>query len=213
MRDKLITIVAVIAVLAVFWGLNRYSHTGDKYLPDLTEKFKAEANAQIKGAPKGAEDMIAVVETNMGTFSFKFYPDVAPQTVKSFIDLAKKGFYDGLIFHRVIDGFMIQGGDPKGTGTGGPGYTLKAEFSDKKHVAGTVSMARANDPDSAGSQFFICLAPAPHLDGQYTVFGQVIDGMDVVSAIGKVKTDSRDRPLEDVVMKKVTIQKAAPDDQ
>ncbi|NQU08272.1 MAG: peptidylprolyl isomerase, partial [Candidatus Abyssubacteria bacterium] len=100
----------------------------------------------------------------------------------------------------------IQGGDPTGTGTGGPGYTIKAEFSDKKHVAGTVSMARSASPDSAGSQFFVCLDPAPHLDGQYTVFGQVVEGMEVVQAIGRVSTDSGDRPLEKVVIKKVTIQ-------
>ena len=209
MRDKLITIVAVVAVLVGFWALNRYSHTGDKRLPDLTQKFTTAANAQTEGA-KG---MTAVIETNMGTFSFELYPDVAPQTVASFVKLAEEGFYDGLIFHRIIDGFMIQGGDPTGTGTGGPGYTIKAEFSDKKHVAGTVSMARSANPDSAGSQFFVCLDAASHLDGQYTVFGQVVDGMDVVSAIGKVKTARGDRPVEDVIMKKVTIQEPASDDE
>jgi cyclophilin family peptidyl-prolyl cis-trans isomerase len=208
MRDKLITIVAVVAVIVGFWALNRYSRTGDRHLPDLTREFKAEANAETEGA----KNMTAEIETNMGTFSFELYPDVAPQTVASFVKLAKEGFYDGLIFHRIIDGFMIQGGDPTGTGTGGPGYTIKAEFSDKKHVAGTVSMARSANPDSAGSQFFVCLAPASHLDGQYTVFGQVVDGMDVVSAIGKVKTGPQDRPVEDVVMKKVTIQESDADD-
>ncbi len=157
--------------------------------------------------------MIAVVETNMGTFSFKFYPEDAPQTVASFKKLANKGFYDGLIFHRIIAGFMMQGGDPTGTGTGGPGYTIKAEFNKHSHVAGTVSMARTADPDSAGSQFFVCLARASHLDGQYTVFGQVIDGMDVVDAIGKTKTDRGDRPIEEVVMKKVTIQEVASEEK
>ena len=155
--------------------------------------------------------MIAVVETNMGTFSFELYSDDAPQTIASFIKLAKKGFYDGLIFHRVIDGFMIQGGDPTGTGSGGPGYTIKAEFNKRKHVAGTVAMARTADPDSAGSQFYVCLAPTPHLDGKYTVFGQVVDGLDVVLAIGKVATDGRDRPLEKVVMEKVTIREEPPE--
>lgn len=209
MRDKLITIGAVIAVLAAFWALNTYSNTGGKHLPDLTRSFKAEANAQ----PEGEKEMVAVVETNRGTFSFKFYPEDAPQTVASFKKLANKGFYDGLIFHRVIAGFMMQGGDPTGTGTGGPGYTIKAEFNKHSHVAGTVSMARSGDPDSAGSQFFVCLAPASHLDGQYTVFGQVIDGMDVVDAIGKTKTDRGDRPIEEVVMKKVTIQEAAAEEK
>lgn len=209
MRDKLITIGAVIAVLAAFWALNTYSNTGGKHLPDLTRSFKAEANAQSEGE----KEMVAVVETNMGTFSFKFYPEDAPQTVASFKKLANKGFYDGLIFHRVIAGFMMQGGDPTGTGTGGPGYTIKAEFNKHSHMAGTVSMARSGDPDSAGSQFFVCLAPASHLDGQYTVFGQVIDGMDVVDAIGKTKTDRGDRPIEEVVMKKVTIQEAAAEEK
>lgn len=209
MRDKLITIGAVIAVLAAFWALNTYSNTGGKHLPDLTRSFKAEANAQSEGE----KEMVAVVETNMGTFSFKFYPEDAPQTVASFKKLANKGFYDGLIFHRVIAGFMMQGGDPTGTGTGGPGYTIKAEFNKHSHVAGTVSMARSGDPDSAGSQFFVCLAAASHLDGQYTVFGQVIDGMDVVDAIGKTKTDRGDRPIEEVVMKKVTIQEAAAEEK
>lgn len=209
MRDKLITIGAVIAVLAAFWALNTYSNTGGKHLPDLTRSFKAEANAQSEGE----KEMVAVVETNMGTFSFKFYPEDAPQTVASFKKLANKGFYDGLIFHRVIAGFMMQGGDPTGTGTGGPGYTIKAEFNKHSHMAGTVSMARSGDPDSAGSQFFVCLAAASHLDGQYTVFGQVIDGMDVVDAIGKTKTDRGDRPIEEVVMKKVTIQEAAAEEK
>ncbi len=213
MRDKLITIGAVIAVLAAFWALNTYSHTGDKHLPDLTAAFKKDFSAEASAQTEGEKEMIAVVETNMGTFSFKFYPEDAPQTVASFKKLANKGFYDGLIFHRVIPGFMMQGGDPTGTGTGGPGYTIKAEFNKHSHVAGTVSMARSGDPDSAGSQFFVCLAPASHLDGQYTVFGQVIDGMDVVDAIGKTKTDRGDRPIEEVVMTKVTIQEAAAEEK
>jgi len=149
---------------------------------------------------------VATVETNMGTFSFVMYPGDAPNTVQNFIKLANQGFYNGTIFHRVIKRFMIQGGDPTGTGTGGPGYTIKAEFNDRKHLVGTVSMARSGDPDSAGSQFFICVAPSPHLNGQYTAFGEVIEGIDVVLAIGEVKTGENDRPLEDVVMNKVTVQ-------
>jgi len=151
---------------------------------------------------------IAVVETNMGTFKFELFPDKAPITVKNFIKLAEAGFYDGLTFHRVVPGFVIQGGDPKGDGTGGPGYTIKGEFNPElKHdAAGVVAMARrGNDPDSAGSQFYITLAPAPHLDGKYAIFGRVIEGLDVVLKIGEVPTDARSRPLEPVVMKKVTI--------
>ena len=205
MRDKLITIIAIVAILGLFWGLNQYLRPGEKHVPEIKADFSTEVHAQ----PEGAEEMIAVVETSMGTFSFKFYSEDAPQTVASFIKLSKKGFYDGLIFHRVISGFMIQGGDPEGTGTGGPGYSIKAEFNDNKHVAGTVAMARSASPDSAGSQFYVCLAPTPHLDGQYTVFGQVVDGLDVVLAIGKVKTGRSDRPIDDVVMKKVTIEDPA----
>jgi cyclophilin family peptidyl-prolyl cis-trans isomerase len=118
-----------------------------------------------------------------GTIEIEFYPQDAPDTVMNFITLAKKGFYDGLRFHRVEPGFVVQGGDPKGNGTGGPGYSIKAEFNKQKHLRGTVAMARAQDPDSAGSQFYICLNPAPFLDGKYTVFGQVVSGMEVVDGI------------------------------
>jgi peptidyl-prolyl cis-trans isomerase B (cyclophilin B) len=149
---------------------------------------------------------VATVETNMGTFSFVMYPKDAPNTVQNFVKLANQGFYNGTIFHRIIKRFMIQGGDPTGTGTGGPGYTINAEFNDRKHLVGTVSMARSADPNSAGSQFFICVAPSPHLNGQYTAFGEVIEGIDVVLAISEVKTGENDRPLEDVVMKKVTVE-------
>ena len=151
---------------------------------------------------------IAVVETNLGTFTFELFLDKAPLTAQNFIDLAEKGFYDGLTFHRVVPGFVIQGGDPKGDGTGGPGYTIKGEFNPElKHdAAGVVAMARkGNDPDSAGSQFYITLAPAPHLDGQYAIFGRVLEGLDVVLAIGKVPTDANARPLEPVIMERVTI--------
>jgi len=136
----------------------------------------------------GAE--IAVIKTAKGTIKFKFYPDKAPNHVGSFIELALAGFYNGLTFHRVEPNFVVQGGDPYSktgggaVGTGGPGYSLPAEFNDMKHIEGTVAMARSADPDSAGSQFYICLAAAPFLDGQYTVFGQVVEGMDVVKSIG-----------------------------
>ncbi len=122
----------------------------------------------------------ATIETNKGTIELDLYPDVAPNTVDNFAKLTNKGFYNGLTFHRYEPDFVIQGGDPQGNGTGGPGYNIKAEFNNKHHIEGTLAMARAWDPDSAGSQFYICLAPAPHLDGQYTVFGQVTKGMDVV---------------------------------
>ena len=151
---------------------------------------------------------IAVFETNHGTFEIELFEDKAPITVKNFIDLAEKGFYDGLIFHRVIDGFMIQGGDPNGMGTGGPGYTIPDEFhKDLKHDSeGVLSMANAG-PNTGGSQFFITLAATPWLDGHHSVFGKVVKGMDVVREIGKVDTDFQDKPLAKVVMEKVTIRR------
>ena len=141
----------------------------------------------------------------------ELYPDVAPNTVNNFISLVKKGFYDGLIFHRVIAGFMIQGGDPEGSGMGGPGYSIKGEFNyngvenNLKHSRGVLSMARAQHPDSAGSQFFIMHKNSPHLDGQYAAFGKIIEGMDIVDKIATVQTDFRDRPLQEQKMKKVTV--------
>ena len=150
----------------------------------------------------------AIIETKFGNITLKFFPDVAPGHVNNFIELAKKGFYDGTTFHRVIPGFMIQGGDPnsknpdKSThGMGGPGYTIKAEFNDKKHKRGTLSMARAQDPDSAGSQFFICVADAPFLNRQYTVFGEVVSGMEVADKIVDAPRDARDNPHERIEMK------------
>ena len=145
-------------------------------------------------------------ETNHGTFSVELYEDKAPATTKNFIDLAGKGFYDGLIFHRVIKGFMMQGGDPKGTGSGGPGYTIKDEFHKelRHNVPGILSMANAG-PDSGGSQFFITLAPTPWLDGKHAVFGKVTDGMAVVEKIGATPTGAQDRPREDVKIERLTI--------
>ena len=168
-------------------------------------------NDKDKGAKKMANP-IAVFETNHGTFEIELFEDKAPITVKNFIDLAEKGFYDGLIFHRVIDGFMIQGGDPNGMGTGGPGYTIPDEFhKDLKHDSeGVLSMANAG-PNTGGSQFFITLAATPWLDGHHSVFGKVVKGMDVVRAIGKVDTDFQDKPLAKVVMEKVTIRREEKD--
>lgn len=150
---------------------------------------------------------VAVFVTNKGTFKIQLFKDKTPITVDNFVTLVNKGFYDGLIFHRVIAGFMIQGGDPKGNGTGGPGYTIKDEFlPDLKHDRkGILSMANAG-PNTGGSQFFITLEATPWLDGKHTVFGVVIEGMDVVEAIGKVKTDRSDRPIENVVIKEIRIE-------
>lgn len=141
----------------------------------------------------------------------ELYPEVAPNTVNNFVSLVKKGFYDGVIFHRVISGFMIQGGDPDGTGMGGPGYSIKGEFAQNGvennlvHDAGVLSMARAMHPDSAGSQFFIMHKNAPHLDGAYAAFGKVIEGMDVVNKIAETDTDYSDRPLDEQKIKSMTV--------
>ena len=149
---------------------------------------------------------------NGDTMKAELYPEVAPNTVNNFISLVKKGFYDGLIFHRIISGFMIQGGDPDGTGMGGPGYSIKGEFNyngvdnNLKHSRGVLSMARAQHPDSAGSQFFIMHANAPHLDGQYAAFGKLIEGEDVLDSIASVDTDWNDRPRKPQVMKTVTVE-------
>jgi len=157
--------------------------------------------------------IIVTIEMDNGdVMKGELYPEIAPKTVANFIELAGKGFYDGLIFHRVIPGFMIQGGCPKGNGTGGPGHQIKGEFSsnnfpnDLKHTKGVLSMARSMSPDSAGSQFFIMVADSPHLDGQYAAFGKITEGLDIADKIVSVKRDSNDRPNDAQVMKHVTIQ-------
>lgn len=160
-----------------------------------------------------ANPIVTITMADGGVMKLELYPDVAPITVDNFVSLVKKGFYDGLIFHRVIKGFMIQGGDPEGTGCGGPGYSIKGEFAangvenNLKHTVGVISMARSMDPDSAGSQFFIMHKDSPHLDGQYAAFGKIIEGQDVVDKIACVKTEMwGDRPYEDQVMKTVTVE-------
>ncbi|MGN0242766.1 MAG: peptidylprolyl isomerase [Lachnospiraceae bacterium] len=155
--------------------------------------------------------VVTITMQDGGSISVELYPEVAPNTVNNFISLVKKGFYDGLTFHRVIPGFMIQGGCPEGTGMGGPGYSIRGEFSqngfrnDLKHEAGVISMARSMMPDSAGSQFFIMHKNAPHLDGAYAAFGKVLSGMEVVDAIAGVATNAMDAPYEPQVMETVTV--------
>ena len=160
-----------------------------------------------------AQNPVVTFEMEDGSIiKAELYPEVAPNTVNNFISLVKKGYYDGLIFHRVIEGFMIQGGCPDGTGMGGPGYSIKGEFTqnrfknDLKHSAGVLSMARTMMPNSAGSQFFIMHKDAPHLDGAYAAFGKVTEGMDVVDKIAEADTDYRDKPIVPQVMKKVTVE-------
>lgn len=156
--------------------------------------------------------IVTIKMKNGGVMKIELYPEKAPNTVNNFISLVKKGFYDGLIFHRCINGFMIQGGDPDGIGTGGPGYSIKGEFSgngfrnDLRHTAGVISMARAMNPNSAGSQFFIMHVDYPYLDGQYAAFGKLIEGQEVVNAIATTPTNRDDRPLTDQVMETVTVE-------
>ena len=164
--------------------------------------------------PSNGKGEKAVITTSMGVIEIEFLSDKAPNTIANFRKLAKLEFYDNTKFHRIIKGFMIQGGDPNTKpgatgqpGTGGPGYQVKAEFNDTKHLPGIVSMARSSDPDSAGSQFFIVHEAAPHLDGQYTAFGRVIKGMDIVNNIASVETDGNDMPLTPVVVKSIRIVK------
>ena len=158
------------------------------------------------------QNPIVTIQTTQGTIKVELYPEVAPNTVNNFISLVKKGFYDGTIFHRVIPGFMIQGGDPEGTGMGGPGYGIVGEFAangiqnDLKHTTGVISMARSQRPNSAGSQFFIMVDDAPYLDGQYAAFGKVTEGMEAAQAIVAAPRDRMDRPYEDQIMEKVTVE-------
>lgn len=155
---------------------------------------------------------IITIETNERVIKAELYPEIAPNTVNNFVSLAGKGFYNGTIFHRVIPGFMIQGGDPQGTGMGGPGYSIKGEFSGNgfpnnlKHTRGVLSMARAMNPNSAGSQFFIMVEDAPHLDGQYAAFGKVISGMEEADRIVNVSRDYSDRPYEEQTIKSITVE-------
>ncbi len=161
---------------------------------------KAEVDAALKDIDFEKNTYQVVFDTTAGKITMNLYPDVAPIHCRNIIGLTKIGFYNGIIFHRVIKGFMIQIGCPQGTGTGGPGYTIKQEFNAKPHELGTLSMARTNDPNSARSQFFLCLGRVPHPDRQYTVFGQAADqaSKDVVSKIGESKTGPNDRPVQDV---------------
>jgi len=183
----------------------------------VCSESKTDTNAEGKGkvekseyTKRNADNPEIAIDTDYGIMKLELYRDVAPGHVDSMLSRIREGFYDGLVFHRIVDGFMIQGGDPKGNGTGNAGYYLKAEFSDVPHKKGTLSMARAQDPNSASCQFFICLAPAPFLDGKYTVFGQLMEGYDALEKIGKVETvgslgGEKSKPKEPVFIRKMTI--------
>jgi peptidyl-prolyl cis-trans isomerase B (cyclophilin B) len=177
----------------------------------MSKNRKTEVEAAQKTLDLKNKKYQLELDTSAGKITLDLWSDVAPGHVANLLGLAKIGYYDGLIFHRVIGGFMIQGGCPEGTGTGGPGYTIKAEFNKLKHEAGVLSAARTNDPNSAGSQFFICLGAHPYLDGQYTAFGKTTDdaSLEVVKAIGKVPTDRNDRPQQPVTIKTAKVLETA----
>jgi peptidyl-prolyl cis-trans isomerase B (cyclophilin B) len=191
--------------------LTRRAHRMKKVLPVLVVfcvcMVAAAVSAELKSFTVTKEEVKkmaatrAVIETKFGNMTLKFFPDVAPGHVKNFLELAKSGFYDKTTFHRVIPGFMIQGGDPNGNGTGGPGYNIKAEFNEKPHKRGILSMARTGDPNGAGSQFFICVKDSPALDRQYTVFGEVVSGMEVADKIAALPRNAMDKPNERVEIK------------
>ncbi|SHH50072.1 peptidylprolyl isomerase [Clostridium grantii] len=159
----------------------------------------------------GPKPIVTIILNDDSQMTLELYPEIAPNTVNNFISLINKKYYDGIIFHRVIEGFMIQGGDPTGTGTGGPGYSIDGEFSsnkfqnDLKHTRGVISMARSGDPNSAGSQFFIMHEDYPSLDGEYAAFGKLIEGFEVLDRIATVEKDSKDKPIEDIVMKTISV--------
>ena len=197
-KNRYISIVAIIFIMAV----------GFFYF-DGSNQSQEVAQSQDVGDSKQIQ---AIIETNFGNIVIEFFPDKAPEHVENFIKLANDGYYDGTTFHRVIPGFMIQGGDPNTKsddrsthGQGGPGYTINAEFNDISHVRGIVSMARTNDPNSAGSQFFIIVSDSIFLDNQYTVFGRVVEGIDVADKIVNVPRDNLDNPNDRVVVKRISI--------
>ncbi|QEH67922.1 peptidylprolyl isomerase [Cellulosilyticum sp. ST5] len=204
---NVIGLIFLMTALIVGAGCNQVDNNKDQAnnSSESTEKVQVEA---IQTTP-----IVTMIVKDYGTVTLELYPDMAPNTVNNFITLANDGFYDGLTFHRIIKDFMIQGGDPDGIGTGGPGYSIAGEFSNNGytantllHTKGVISMARSMAPDSAGSQFFIMTADTPSLDGNYAAFGKVTSGLDIIEEIGNVETDSSDKPIEDVVIESIRVE-------
>ncbi len=211
MRQRIISIVVLLAAIAGFTVVNMRARDGAKEGPTMADqsddlkRWGDPAELAAKNAGKTATLTFAIEGEPIGDVVVEFFPEDAPNTVENFIQLAQDGYYDGLVFHRVIPGFMIQGGDPKGSGQGGPGWRLPAEFNSRHHAPGVLAMARTADPDSAGSQFYICLGSPTWLDGEYTIFGQVISGEEHVNAFGEQATGRNDRPQQQLSMTRVTI--------
>lgn len=204
MKHKLLFLLFTIIFISMMAGCGNQSEN-QSTKNEVTEEV-SNYSSNVKENP-----IVTITMENDEKILIELYPEIAPNTVANFISLIEDGFYDGLIFHRVIPGFMIQGGDPNGTGTGGPGYSIEGEFSSNgfennlAHEKGVISMARTMDPNSAGSQFFIMAENSPHLDGEYAAFGQVTEGLEVVDKIVSVERDNADKPLEDQVMKSVVV--------
>jgi peptidyl-prolyl cis-trans isomerase B (cyclophilin B) len=196
-------LLTVLAAAAIFAGCKKEGQQTEQKMEATAEVQTPESKSAPEAAmPSDTANPQVILETDSGTIVLELFPKEAPVTVENFLKLVNQKFYDGLIFHRVIPGFMIQGGDPKANGSGGPGWTIQGEFGARKHILGTLSMARTADPNSAGSQFFICVASAPHLDGQYAAFGQAIEGAEVAVKISTVPRDGMDKPLSPVHIKR-----------
>ncbi len=202
----------LLCITMMFLLMFSAAFAADEIKTDKKEDKKVEK--MEKYSKRNADNPEIAIETDFGTMKLELFHDLAPGHADSMLARAKDGFYKGLIFHRILDGFMIQGGDPQGTGMGGAPYNLKAEFSDVPHIDGTLSMARAQSPNSASSQFFICLGRQASLDGKYTVFGQVMEGMDVLHKIGKVPCEmngrEKSKPIKEVFIRKMTVIKDLP---
>lgn len=208
---KMFLFISIFVLAVVLVGCGSNSEESKEKDMEETDQSAEQKTENEQTTPSGEHPIVTMNVEGEGKVLIELYPDVAPNTVNNFISLVEDGFYDGLIFHRVIPGFMIQGGDPEGTGMGGPGYSIKGEFNSNdfannlEHERGVISMARSQAPDSAGSQFFIMTDDSPHLDGDYAAFGKVIEGMDVVDKIVSVERDNADKPLEDQVIESMKI--------
>ncbi|MEI3605261.1 peptidylprolyl isomerase [Pseudogracilibacillus sp. SE30717A] len=208
---KMFLFISIFVLAVVLVGCGSNSEESKEKDMEETDQSAEQKTENEQTTPSGEHPIVTMNVEGEGKVLIELYPDVAPNTVNNFISLVEDGFYDGLIFHRVIPGFMIQGGDPEGTGMGGPGYSIKGEFNSNdfannlEHERGVISMARSQASDSAGSQFFIMTDDSPHLDGDYAAFGKVIEGMDVVDKIVSVERDNVDKPLEDQVIESMKI--------
>lgn len=209
---KVMGLILLMTAFMLLGGCNKVESNKEE-VPNTNDPVMTETATPSEVQAIQTTPIVTLKVKDYGTVTLELYPDMAPNTVNNFITLANSGFYDGLIFHRIIPNFMIQGGDPDGMGSGGPGYSIAGEFANNGytantllHTKGVISMARTQDPNSAGSQFFIMTADTPSLDGEYAAFGKVTEGLDIVEKIGNVETDGRDKPLTDVVIESIRVE-------